>query len=270
MDGLEDRVALITGAANGQGAAEARLFAAHGAAVVVTDLDDANGENVVREMTRNGGRAIFLHHDVSSKSDWDNVLAAAKSEFGGLHVLVNNAGIVPRKALDDTPVETWEKTLAVNLTGPMLGMKLAAPLIRDSGGGSIINVSSSAGMIAHYDAAYTASKWGLRGLTKTAAVEYAPWGIRVNSIHPGIITGTALVGSATADLVKSSSACIPMQRAGTTQECADLVLFLASSQSSFITGTEIPIDGGYVNGATMWMRRKLQSQLVAAQQDDPS
>lgn len=259
---LENKVALITGAANGQGAAEARLFAAEGASVVMTDIDDTAGAQLAEEITGTGGRAVYLHQDVADLADWKLAIATAQGTFGGLHILVNNAGIVPRQTLDETSLETWERTMAVNLTGPMIGMKRAAPVIRDSGGGAIVNVSSVAGMMAHYDAAYTASKWGLRGLTKTAAIEYTPWKIRVNSIHPGQIEGTALFGTVTPELAKSHRASIPMERAGTPSECANLVLFLACDESSFITGAEIPIDGGYAAGATMWMRQQMKKQLA--------
>jgi hypothetical protein len=146
----------------------------------------------------------------------------------------------------------------------MIGMKLAAPVIRDSGGGSIVNVSSVAALMAHYDAAYTASKWGLRGLTKTAAVEYAAWGIRVNSIHPGQIEETALLGSASPELAQSLRASIPMERAGTPSEYADLVLFFACDKSSFITGTEISVDGGYSSVVGEHVVFKFSSQEQAA------
>ena len=262
MKQLENKVALITGGANGQGAAEARLFASHGAAVILTDVAEERGEAVAREIVDAGGRAVFVPHDVADETGWQRAIAIAQDTFGGLHILVNNAGIVPRQTLDEVALETWERAMAINLTGPMIGMKRAAPVIRASGGGSIINVSSVAGLMAHYDAAYTASKWGLRGLTKTAATEYAPWKIRVNSIHPGQIEGTALFGSASPELVQSLGASIPMQRAGKPDECAELALFLASDQSSFITGAEIAIDGGYSAGSTMWMRQNMKRQLA--------
>ncbi len=258
---IEGKVALITGAANGQGAAEARLFAAEGAAVVVTDIDDANGAEVVAGIEQAGGRAAYLHHDVGSEPDWTAAIALAQERFGGLNVLVNNAGIVPRSTIDETALGAWQRALDINLTGPMLGMKLAAPVIRDSGGGSIVNVSSAAGLTAHYDAAYTASKWGLRGLSKTASVEYAPWGIRVNSIHPGQIEGTALFANASPALAQSLRASIPMERAGTPSECAELVLFLACDSASFITGAEIAIDGGYSAGSTTFMRQQMKKQM---------
>lgn len=262
MKRLEGKVALITGAANGQGAAEARLFAAEGASVVLTDIDDKKGREVAEDIVTSGGGAIYMHLDVAEEVDWKLAVATAQGTFGGLHCLVNNAGVVPRTTLSETTLETLQQTLAINLVGPMIGMKLGAPVIRNSGGGTIINVSSAAGMIAHYDAAYTASKWGLRGVTKTAAVEYAPWNIRVNSIHPGQIEGTALFANASPDLAHSLRASIPMQRAGKPGECANLVLYLASDESTFITGAEIPIDGGYSSGATMWMRQQSKRQMT--------
>lgn len=264
MGRLAGKVALITGAANGQGAAEARLFAAEGASVVLTDIDDRRGEQVAQEIVAGRGQAIYLRQDVADETDWKLAIATARGTFGGLHVLINNAGIVPRRSLEETSLHIWNRTLAVNLTGPMIGMRLAAPAIRDAGGGSIVNVSSVAGLMAHYDAAYAASKWGLRGLTKTAATEYAPWKIRVNSIHPGQIEATVLFATASPELAQSLRASVPMQRAGRPEECAELALFLASDQSSFITGTEIPIDGGYSSGSTMWMRQQLKRQLAGA------
>lgn len=261
MHRLTDKVALITGAANGQGAAEARRFAEEGAAVILTDIDDDKGQEIAAEIEKSGGRAVYLHHDVAHHNDWKLVLAVAQGTFGKLDILVNNAGVVPRKTLHETSLDDWRATLEINLTGPMIGMKLAAPMMRNSGGGSIINVSSVAGLMAHYDAAYTASKWGLRGLTKTAATEFAPWKVRVNSIHPGQVAGTALFDSASPELANSLRASIPLERAGTPDECANLALFLASDESSFITGAEIAIDGGYSGGSTMWMRQQLKHSL---------
>jgi len=264
MRRLEGQVALITGAANGQGAAEAQLFASEGAAVVLTDIDDTRGQHLAKQIVADGRKAIYLHHDVADEVDWKLAIATAQGTFGALHVLINNAGVVPRKTLQEATLATWQRTLAVNLTGPAIGMKLAAPVIRDSGGGSIVNVSSVAGLTAHYDAAYAASKWGLRGLTKTAATEYALWNIRVNSIHPGQIEATALFNGVSPEVSQAVRACIPMHRPGKPAECAELVLFLASNASSFITGAEIAVDGGYSSGATMWMRQNLQRQLSEA------
>jgi 3alpha(or 20beta)-hydroxysteroid dehydrogenase len=257
-----NKVALITGASGGQGVAEAHLFAEEGAAVVLTDINDAAGEELAAAVRSKGGRAFYLNQDVSQESAWALVIAETKKEFGGLHVLVNNAGTISRQGIEKIPRDAWDQTIAVNLTGAMLGMKYAAPLIRDSGGGSIINVSSTAGLMPHYDAAYTASKWGLRGLSKSAAIEFVDWKIRVNSIHPSQISETGFFREGLPGHSESARQTIPMQRQGTPRECANLVLFLASDESSFITGAEIAIDGGFSSGATEWMRRRLRQQLA--------
>jgi 3alpha(or 20beta)-hydroxysteroid dehydrogenase len=262
MGRLTGKVALVTGAANGQGAAIARLLAREGAAVVATDIDDVGGRACVAEIAAAGDQALYLHHDVADWLSWEAAIATAVDAFGSLNILVNNAGMVTRKTIAEMGMEDWRRALDVNLTGPMIGMKLAAPVIRDSGGGSIVNNSSVAAMMAHYDAPYAASKWGLRGVTKTAAVEFAPWNIRVNSIHPGQIEGTALFASATQALTESLRASIPMGRGGTPDECANLVLFLVSDDAPFISGAEIAIDGGYTAGSTMWMRQQMKAMLA--------
>src|SRR5260221_7906456 len=177
---LANKVALITGAAGGQGTAEAELFVREGAALVLTDIDAAAGEALAKRLTDQGGKALFRVQDVASEQSWKETVAAALSAFGGLHILVNNAGTIARQGVVATTLEAWNRTLAVNLTGPMLGMKHCPPAIRDSGGGAISNISSTAGLTAHDDAAYTASKWALRGLTKTAVLQFSPWNIRVN------------------------------------------------------------------------------------------
>ena len=190
MARLTGKVALITGAAGGQGTAEAELFVREEAAVVLTDIDAATGESLAQRLAGEGGKVLFVRQDVADESSWKEVVAAALGRFGKLQILVNNAGTIARQGIADTTVEAWNRTLAVNLTGPMLGMKHCAPAIRDSGGGSIINISSTAGLTAHDDAAYTASKWGLRGLTKTAVLQFSQWNIRVNvnDIIPVIAT----------------------------------------------------------------------------------
>ena len=190
MARLADKVAIITGAANGQGAAKARTFAAEGATVVLTDVDKAGAE-LAEQISRQGGRTKFVQHDVADENGWIEAVANVKSWFGSLHILVNNAGVISRQGILNTTLPAWHRTMDVNLTGPMLGMKHCAPLMRDSGGGSIVNVSSTAGLLAHYDGAYGASKWALRGLTKTAAFALVGWKIRVNSIHPAQILDTS-------------------------------------------------------------------------------
>ncbi len=259
MARLMEKVALITGAAGGQGAAEAELFAREGAALVLTDIDAAAGEALARRIEGQGGQVLFMTHDVADESAWRGVVAAAQSRFGKLHILVNNAGTIARQAIVDTTVEAWGRTIAVNLTGAMLGMKHSAPVIRDSGGGAIVNISSTAGLTAHDDAAYTASKWGLRGLTKTAVLQFSPWNIRVNSIHPGQIADTGFFQSGGEAFAHAARAAIPMHRQGTPQECAELVLFLCSEEASFISGAEIAIDGGYIAAGLASLRNRIRA-----------
>ena len=263
MARLTGKVALITGAAGGQGTAEAELFVREGAAVVLTDIDAAAGEGLARRLEGQGSQALFLRQDVADEGSWKEVVAATLARFGKLHILVNNAGTIARQGIIDTTVEAWNRTLAVNLTGPMLGMKHCAPAIRDSGGGSIINISSTAGLTAHDDAAYTASKWGLRGLTKTAVLQFSQWNIRVNSIHPALIADTSFFRLGGEAFAHASRAAIPLHRQGTPKECADLVLFLASDESSFISGAEIAIDGGYIAAGTASLRNRVRDDFIA-------
>jgi 3alpha(or 20beta)-hydroxysteroid dehydrogenase len=263
MTRLTGKVALITGAAGGQGTAEAELFVREDAAVVVTDIDAAAGESLAQRLVGEGGKVLFLRQDVADEGSWKEVVAAALGRFGKLHILVNNAGTIARQGIADTTVDAWNRTLAVNLTGPMLGMKHCAPAIRDSGGGSIINISSTAGLTAHDDAAYTASKWGLRGLTKTAVLQFSPWNIRVNSIHPALIADTSFFRLGGEAFAHAARVAIPLHRQGTPKECADLVLFLASDEASFISGAEIAIDGGYIAAGIASLRNRVRDEFAA-------
>jgi 3alpha(or 20beta)-hydroxysteroid dehydrogenase len=267
MAKLAGKVALITGAAAGQGAADAAAFVREGAAVMLTDIDAAPGEELAVRLRAAGARAEFRRHDVASEAGWQEVVAATLASFGGLHILVNNAGTIARQGILDTALADWNRTLAVNLTGPLLGMKHCAPAIRDSvakkeGGGAIVNISSTAGMTAYDDAAYTASKWGLRGLTKTAALQFAPWNIRVNSIHPATIAETGFARHGGAGFAEAAAAAIPLGRLGLPRETAELVLFLASDDSGFITGAEIAIDGGYIAAGTVHLRSRVRAELA--------
>jgi 3alpha(or 20beta)-hydroxysteroid dehydrogenase len=263
MARLTGKVALITGAAGGQGAAEAELFAREGAALVLTDIDVAAGRALADRVVNTGGAALFLPQDVADEASWRAVVAEAVMKFGKLHILVNNAGTIARQGIVDTAIEAWNRTLAVNLTGAMLGMKHCAPAIRDAGGGSIVNISSTAGLTAHDDAAYTASKWGLRGLTKTAVLQFSPWNIRVNSIHPGQIADTGFFQSGGEAFAHAARTAIPLQRQGAPRECAELVLFLASDESSFISGAEIAIDGGYIAAGLANLRNRIRRDYEA-------
>lgn len=241
MGVVDGKIAVVTGASSGMGAAEARLFAREGAYVFVADIQDEPGEAVVESITRDGGSAVYQHLDVTDEQAWSNLTDALK-DAGGVHVLVNNAGITVREGLLDMTMRDWARILAVNLRGPVLGMRACARLMRDSGGGSIVNIGSLAGVAGHPVAAYAASKWGLRGVSKTAAMELVDWGIRVNMIHPGLIDTPLIVGTSAYSAMQSMT---PMQRGARAEEVAAVALFLASDQSSFVTGVDIPVDGGF-------------------------
>ncbi|MFF0453143.1 glucose 1-dehydrogenase [Nocardia africana] len=244
MVDLTGTVALITGAARGQGAAEARLFVERGARVVLTDVLD-DGKQLADEL---GEAARFVRHDVTSADDWNAAVAVALSEFGALNVLVNNAAIYTAKPLTDTTPEELEKILRVNLVGAFRGIRSVVGPMSEAGG-SIVNISSQAGLeglMGH--SAYGSSKWGLRGLTKTAALELGPRGIRVNSVHPGPIA-TPMVPYLTTG--PGSFPTLPLQRTGVPEEVAELVAFLASDASSYVTGAEVTIDGGLAAGKFM-------------------
>ena len=240
---LQDKVAIITGAARGMGAAEARIFAKEGAKVVLGDIQVEDGQSVAQEINEAGGQAIFIEMDVSKQSDWQRAIDAAISNFGKINVLVNNAGIIERDSLEETTEETWDRIMAVNAKGIFLGTKAVIPHMREAGGGSIVNISSISGMISQGYPAYNASKGAIRVFTKSAAVEYARDNIRVNSIHPGTIW-TSMSTYKQAFTPETRAKVIPMRRVGQPEEIAYPALFLASDESSYMTGSEVVIDGG--------------------------
>jgi cyclopentanol dehydrogenase len=246
MGRLDGKVALISGAARGQGEAEARMFAAEGACVVLGDVRP-EGEDVAREITAAGGRAAFCMLDVTSEPDWAGAVERAEREFGRLDVLVNNAAILGRAGIVDTTLEVWSRVIAVNQTGPFLGMRAAIPALRRSGGGSIVNISSALAIIGTGESAsYTAAKGALTALTRTVAVELAPDRIRVNVIHPGVID-TPMVDDGmgrSPEALRQMADSAPLGRMGRPEEMAAAVLYLASDESAFVTGASLSVDGG--------------------------
>ena len=228
------------------GAAEARLFVRERAKVVLADVLDEEGKHVTEELNRaQPNRAVYVHLDVAKSADWDNAISIAEKTFGGLHILVNNAGILSLAGVEDTSEAEWQHVVDINQKGVWLGMKAAAPAMRRSGGGSIVNISSIYGLIGSGgSAAYHGTKGAVRILSKTAAAEFAPANIRVNSVHPGIIS-TPMVDAISGDLRGhvASAGCI--KREGRPEEVAYGVLFLASDEASYVTGSELVIDGGY-------------------------
>jgi cyclopentanol dehydrogenase len=248
MGRLDGKVALISGGARGQGATEARLFAREGAKVVFGDVLDEEGRKVEAEIRAAGGDATYTHLDVTNEEDWREAVGTAVNRYGKLDILVNNAGIVRRFSIEETTRQVWDEVMAVNSTGVFLGTKYAIPAMRQAGGGSIINISSISGMIAIGAPAYNASKGAVRVFTKVTAVEHARDGIRCNSIHPGPID-TLMLQSGHEDpatAMERRLRQIPLGRLGTTEDIAYGVLYLASDESSFVTGAELVIDGGFI------------------------
>lgn len=234
---------LITGGAGGQGKAEARLFARQRARVFIADIADEAGEELAAGIRASGGRAEYRHLNVADERDWELAASHVARTAGGLTALVNNAGVADRAArIVNGSVPDWNRLLNINLTGPYLGMRAFAPQLIASGRGSIINVGSVAGLTGHMAPAYSASKWGLRGLTKCAALELADRGVRVNAVHPGFVPTAINEGSK--DFTESLARHTPMGRGATVQEIAEVVVFLASEAASFISGADIPVDGG--------------------------
>jgi len=247
MARLAGKVAIVTGAAGGMGKADALLFAQEGAKVVVTDVQFDKVQEVVAEIKQQGGEAIGFRHDVASEEDWATIVDETVKQFGKIDVLVNNAGISSSVPMLDSSVELWNKIMSINLTGVFLGQKFVIPHMIENGGGSIVNISSIAGLTGGSGAgAYTASKGAVRLLTKATAVDFAKNNIRVNSIHPGYIETPMTVDLMANDEMRQWFLMqTPLPRLGKAEDIAKAVLFLASDESSYITGVELPVDGGY-------------------------
>jgi len=244
---LENKTTLVTGASKGMGESEARLFASQGANVVLCDVDEREGEKTAKSITESGGTAEFMQCDVTNESDWEKVINATTNKFGSLDVLVNNAGLSSGSTEDHLSSEWWHKIMDVNATGVFLGTKIAAEIMKEQQSGSIINISSIMGFVGGENGhpAYHASKGAVRIFSKAMAVKYGPYGVRVNSVHPGFMppmSSSYRSPSIQAENIKRT----PLRRTGEVIEVAYGVLFLASDESSFITGTELVIDGGFI------------------------
>ena len=243
---LENKVALISGGARGMGAVEANMFAQEGAKVVIGDVLDEDGKQTEAEINEAGGECVFVHLDVTDETAWQDAVAAVVDRFGKLDILVNNAGIARINNVEDTTSDEWDLVMDINAKGVFLGTKAAIPEIRKAGGGSIVNISSIAGLTGGRTSSYAASKGAVRLLTKSTAIQYAGEGIRCNSVHPGVIetpmtTPMMLNTQEGRDLNASRH---PLGRVGQPEDIAYGVLFLASDESSFMTGSELVIDGG--------------------------
>ena len=247
MARLAGKVALISGGARGQGAVEAQLFTQEGAAVVFGDVLDDEGKKVEADIRASGGRATYVHLNVTREADWRAAVSTAVQTYSKLDVLVNNAGILLRARIEDTSEADWDRIMAVNVKGVFLGTKCVIPAMRQAGGGSIINISSTAGLVGSPGgtAAYTATKGAVRLFTKATAIQHAKDKIRCNSVHPGPIATDMIK-----EMLENKAAWeqrlrrLPMGRVGTPQEVAYGVLYLASDEASYVTGSELVIDGG--------------------------
>jgi NAD(P)-dependent dehydrogenase (short-subunit alcohol dehydrogenase family) len=243
---LDGKVALISGGARGLGASEAEAFAREGASVVIGDILDDLGATVVDRIEATGGRAAYVHLDVTDERQWNDAVALTEKRFGKLDVLVNSAGVNQKPATtDELSLEEWNRVIAVNLTGTFLGAKAAIPAMKRAGGGSIINTSSVVGLVASRSSAYGASKGGVRLLSKSIAKQHAKDKIRCNSFHPGM-TATPFLNDyyPTAEALATQAQAVPLGRVATPEEMAMGVVYLASDESAFMTGSEFVIDGG--------------------------
>jgi NAD(P)-dependent dehydrogenase (short-subunit alcohol dehydrogenase family) len=248
MKRLDGRVALVTGAASGIGRATAERLAAEGATVIVSDVQDEQGEQAAAAIRDGGGSASFLHLDVTDEANWSRVVEQVRGEHGGLDVLVNNAGMGDLATIEETSLADWERTVAIDQTGVFLGMKSCAETLKASGHGSVINISSIFGTSGGFGTspAYHAAKGAVRTLTKNIALLWAQQGVRVNSIHPGFIRTPILDQAKGTEVWDAMTASTPMGRLGEPEEVAAAVAYLAGDDASFVTGSELYVDGGYI------------------------
>ena len=257
MGRLEGKVALITGAVGGQGSVEVKLFCEEGAKVVFSDLNDEKGKELEAEVRKVGGEATYIHLDITNESDWQNAVSKTIELYNGLDVLVNNAGAMYDVPLEETSEAQWDLVYAVNVKGAFLGIKSAISIMKEFGGGSIINLSSMAALWGSPLPVYGSAKAAVASLTKSIAVQYGSYGIRCNSVHPGSLKGT-LMGDVYLDdpeFTKKRLSQVPLNRMGTPIDLAMAVLYLASDESSYVSGLELMVDGGMFverGGSTPW------------------
>jgi len=245
---LQGKVALISGGSRGMGAYEAELFVQEGAKVVIGDVRDEEGNTLAEKIAAGGGEAVFVHLDVTSEADWATAVNETVTRYGRLDVLVNNAGVSARGSIEETSVDDWDRVMNINAKGVFLGTKTAIPEMRKAGGGSIINISSQLGLVGMGESSpqYQSSKGAVRIFSKSAAIQYASEGIRVNSVHPGpIVTPMTEARRSDVAVQKRMISRIPLGRYGESEDVAYGVLYLASDESSFVTGSELVIDGGW-------------------------
>lgn len=264
---LANKVALITGAYGGMGRASARLFAKEGASVVLAGRNEERGHALEKEINDAGGKALFVKLDVTDQSQWENALQQTKEKFGALHILMNIVGSNALHMIPEVDLEAWNQMFETNVTSILVGIQTCAPLMRESGGGSIINIGSVAGITGNFGTSYSSSKWALEGLSRSAAYILADWGIRVNMIQPGFIDTDMTAAMSSNPIFKIISRgtfnnTVLLRRVGKAEEIASTALFLASDESSYVTGSDIVVDGGWVTAAPYLINERRNHMLA--------
>jgi NAD(P)-dependent dehydrogenase (short-subunit alcohol dehydrogenase family) len=270
---LENKVALITGGYGGMGRASARLFAEEGATVAIAGRNHERGETLVKEINDGGSKAFFVELDVTNQEQWDAAVATVREQAGALHILMNIVGSNAMVKFPDVDIDEWNEMYNVNVVGTLRGIQTCAPLIKDSGGGSIVNIGSVAGITGNFGTGYSSSKWALEGLSRSAAYVYADWGIRCNVIQPGWIE-TDLTAAMSNNIVmkrfqkKAMNNTVLLRRSGKAEEIGYTALFLASDESSYITGTDIVVDGGWFSSAPYLANERSHHMLALLEKKD--